>query len=72
MDQLDWAQDISERERRLALERHLNRPVEAQASARICEECEEEIPEARRLAMPGCSLCVECQSEREELRRRGR
>ena len=27
-----------------------------------CEECEEEIPEARREAIPGVRLCVECQS----------
>lgn len=27
-----------------------------------CQECGEEIPEARRLAMPGARLCVACQS----------
>jgi phage/conjugal plasmid C-4 type zinc finger TraR family protein len=31
-----------------------------------CEECEVEIPEARRSAMPGVRLCVRCQSEREK------
>ena len=31
-----------------------------------CEECEEEIPEARRKAMPGVRLCVRCQSELEK------
>ncbi len=31
-----------------------------------CEECEEEIPEARRKALPGARLCVRCQSEREK------
>lgn len=31
-----------------------------------CEECEAEIPEARRRAMPGVRLCVRCQSEREK------
>ena len=30
-----------------------------------CEECEAEIPEARRLAIPGVRLCVDCQSERD-------
>ena len=30
-----------------------------------CEECGEEIPQARRQALPGVRLCVECQSEEE-------
>lgn len=29
-------------------------------SAKECEECEEEIPEARRTALPGIKTCVEC------------
>jgi phage/conjugal plasmid C-4 type zinc finger TraR family protein len=31
-----------------------------------CEECENEIPEARRKAVPGVRLCVACQSEYDE------
>ncbi len=31
-------------------------------SAHYCEECGDEIPEKRRLAMKGVRLCVECQS----------
>lgn len=31
-----------------------------------CEECEAEIPEARRKAVPGVRLCVSCQSEIDE------
>ena len=34
-----------------------------------CLECEEEIPEARRKAVPGVSLCIACQSELEKLQR---
>ena len=30
-----------------------------------CAECEEEIPEARRLASPGVKLCLDCQQERD-------
>ena len=30
-----------------------------------CIECGEEIPEARRLALPGARTCVACQSERD-------
>jgi len=32
-------------------------------SAFRCAECEEEIPEARRTALPGVKLCVDCASE---------
>lgn len=31
-----------------------------------CEECDAEIPVARRKAIPGVRLCVACQSERDE------
>lgn len=31
-----------------------------------CEECEAEIPEARRKAIPGVRYCVRCQSELEK------
>ena len=30
-----------------------------------CEECEAEIPEARRKAVPGVRLCVYCQEARD-------
>ena len=32
-------------------------------SARDCDECGAEIPEARRSAVPGVRFCVACQSE---------
>lgn len=31
----------------------------------FCEECEEPIPEPRRLAVPGVRRCIECQSQSE-------
>jgi phage/conjugal plasmid C-4 type zinc finger TraR family protein len=34
-------------------------------SALECESCRSDIPEARRLAVPGCRFCVECQGLRE-------
>ena len=34
-------------------------------SLRNCEECDVEIPEARRIAVPGVRLCVSCQAERD-------
>lgn len=30
-----------------------------------CADCEEEIPEARRSAIPGVTLCIDCQNERD-------
>ena len=30
-----------------------------------CAECDEPIPEARRVALPGVKLCLDCQSERD-------
>ena len=30
-----------------------------------CAECEEPIPEQRRLAIPGVKLCVDCAAERD-------
>lgn len=30
-----------------------------------CAECDEQIPEARRQAVPGVTLCIDCQQERD-------
>lgn len=35
-------------------------------SAEFCEECEEPIPERRRVALPGVQLCINCQTEIEK------
>jgi phage/conjugal plasmid C-4 type zinc finger TraR family protein len=34
-----------------------------------CEDCGEEIPEKRRLAVPGVRRCVACQKEADDARR---
>jgi phage/conjugal plasmid C-4 type zinc finger TraR family protein len=34
-------------------------------SATECDSCEVEIPEARRIAVPGCRYCVDCQARAE-------
>ncbi|XXQ69028.1 TraR/DksA C4-type zinc finger protein [Neisseriaceae bacterium B1] len=41
-------------------------PETVRESALHCWECGEPIPEARRLAMRGCTLCVFCQEESEK------
>lgn len=35
-------------------------------SAEFCEDCDEPIPEARRLALPGVQYCVNCQQKRDK------
>ena len=37
-------------------------------SLEFCEACGEDIPERRRLALPGVRTCVACQSERDSKR----
>lgn len=33
-----------------------------------CAECEDPIPEARRIALPGVKLCIDCQQARDAQR----
>jgi phage/conjugal plasmid C-4 type zinc finger TraR family protein len=37
--------------------------IPAGKSLRYCERCEAEIPEGRRLALPGVRFCLRCQAE---------
>ena len=34
-------------------------------SLTFCAECEEEIPEPRRVAIPGVKLCIDCQMDHD-------
>jgi len=45
-----------------AVERARSR-LGAGESLAVCEECDEPIPEARRIAVPGVRRCVACQAE---------
>jgi phage/conjugal plasmid C-4 type zinc finger TraR family protein len=47
-----------------AVRRQLEKQA-AEPSAEECEECGDEIPLARRLAVPGCKLCVFCKERQE-------
>ncbi|MDF1729267.1 MAG: DksA/TraR family C4-type zinc finger protein [Sulfitobacter sp.] len=47
------------------LARLKSRKVPQGESRTHCAECEEEIPEARRIALPGVKLCVDCVAERD-------
>jgi len=62
----DFADDASaaeELQREAALSAHrINRDA---VSATHCSQCDDELPEARRKAYPGCTMCVDCQGEME-------
>lgn len=63
MDEADRAQLSSDMHLAAALSRHRPRPDTP--TALECEGCGEAIPEARRLAVPGCERCVDCQERLE-------
>lgn len=59
-DTIDAASELEELQRQAAIQAHrINRNA---VSAEHCEECGEDIPQARRIAVPGCQTCAECQS----------
>lgn len=62
-DTIDAASELTQQRIEMAVAAHrLNHNA---VSATHCVECEEELPEARRKAYPGCTMCVECQGEQE-------
>lgn len=68
MDQFDRAQELDARYRRQALD-EWSKSISDGESETHCRECGDEIPEARRLAAPGCTRCRDCQQERENSQR---
>ncbi|HDT2137522.1 TPA: TraR/DksA family transcriptional regulator [Enterobacter roggenkampii] len=56
---IDQANELVEHRLQLAIQKH--RIDQNAVSAEHCSECEEDIPEARRVAMPGCKTCASCQ-----------
>lgn len=68
MDIIDSASEVEELQRNAALAAHrINRLA---VSAIRCSDCDEELPEARRIAYPGCTMCVDCQADAERRNRR--
>jgi phage/conjugal plasmid C-4 type zinc finger TraR family protein len=62
MDQFDRAQELDAHYRRQAMDVwRRGTDEQRQESGRYCEDCENEIPERRRLASPGCRRCITCQ-----------
>jgi len=60
MDDLDRAQILEQRQRDEALARMQSRLRTGPAQEQ-CSDCGEDIPEARRAALPGVIRCVYCQ-----------
>ena len=67
-DDIDRAQAREEEMRSDALMEHDRRTHGAALclSAVICSVCDEVIPTARRLALPGVQTCIECQIDLEK------
>ena len=68
MDIIDNASTLEDLHLEAALSMH--RLNHSAVSATHCEECDEELPEARRKAYPGCTMCVDCQDDAEKRNRR--
>jgi len=64
MDQFDRATELEEQHREIALA-SAKRNHPAGQSYSHCEDCGDEIPVARRQAVPGCHRCIHCQEDRE-------
>ena len=70
MDEIDVTNRRLEVEQK-AIEARLKAAREAAVSrdaATECEDCGDEIPQARREAVPGCTRCAECQTLHERQR----
>jgi len=71
MDQFDRAQELEMIARERAIKTQQRRFAELKTApgaqtALDCLECGEEIPEARRQALPGIMRCVKCQQYQED------
>jgi len=65
-----WAGDGAVQDQIDATIKDANKRVRNQVpkgpSLKRCEECDTEIPEARRKAVPGVRLCVACQADKDK------
>lgn len=60
---IDAANELTQQRIDMAIAAHrINRNA---VSAKHCESCGEDIPEPRRVAVPGCKTCASCQEEIE-------
>jgi len=69
-DFADDASAVEELQRNAALSAHrINRDA---VSATHCSDCGEDIPELRRVKVPGCQRCASCQQDEEVRMKHGR
>ncbi len=69
-DFADDASAVEELQRNAALSAHrINRDA---VSATHCSDCGEDIPELRRVNVPGCQRCASCQQDSELRQKQGR
>ncbi|MDK2124167.1 TraR/DksA C4-type zinc finger protein [Parachitinimonas caeni] len=54
--------EAQHREHALANQLALIRQLHSRPPADNCCDCDEPIPEPRRLAVPGCQRCIDCQT----------
>lgn len=71
MDPFDRAQELEMKQREYAITKQQQRFAELKTApgaetALDCLECGDEIPEARRLALPGIMRCITCQQYEED------
>lgn len=67
---IDQASELEELLRNNAIQAH--RINHNAVSATHCCDCSDDIPELRRLKVPGCQRCASCQGDFELLKRQGR
>ncbi|MGH8457081.1 MAG: TraR/DksA C4-type zinc finger protein [Stenotrophobium sp.] len=70
VDEADISAEAEETARRASVAAVLGRKKTAAESFTECQECGEEIPEARRRAAPGCRLCIVCARKSERVTER--
>jgi phage/conjugal plasmid C-4 type zinc finger TraR family protein len=68
MDDIDRSQAVNEDFQAFALDLNRRSREPANYTGTNCVDCEEEIPQARREAQPGCKRCVACQTLHENWR----
>lgn len=69
-DFADDASAVEELQRNAALSAHrINRDA---VSATHCSDCGDDIPELRRVKVPGCQRCASCQQDEELRMKHGR
>ncbi|WP_093424022.1 MULTISPECIES: TraR/DksA family transcriptional regulator [unclassified Pseudomonas] len=70
-DIADFANDlVQERIDQALAARNASKSQAVTHSFLICLDCDEPIPEVRRLAQSGCTRCFECQSENDQMEAR--